>query len=122
MPPDRLRSELADEHAAWQHGQGHVLGHAVNAPQPVDDLELQAVFDQALRVVLGQTLARSVLATQSQVRSLERAAIAFQLDALPADGPQRLLPNTLERELPHSALSCLRAAANSLRFAGPTTG
>ena len=60
------------------------------------------MFDQALRVVLVQALARSVLDTKSQVRSLERASIEFQLDALPADGPQRLLPNALERELAES--------------------
>lgn len=58
----------------------------------------------ALRAVAeaDQALARSVLDTKSQVRSLERAAIEFQLDALPADGPQRLLPNSLERELTES--------------------
>jgi phosphate:Na+ symporter len=58
----------------------------------------------ALRAVAeaDQALARSVLDTKSQVRSLESSAIEFQLDALPADGPQRLLPNALERELAES--------------------
>ena len=60
------------------------------------------MFDQALRVVLVRALARSVRDTKSQARTLERAAIEFQLDALTADGPQRLLPNALERELAES--------------------
>jgi phosphate:Na+ symporter len=59
---------------------------------------------RALRAVAeaDQTLARSVLDTKSQVRSLERAAIEFQVEPQPADGPQRLLPNALERELAES--------------------
>jgi len=59
---------------------------------------------RALRAVAGadQALARSVLDTKSQVRSLERAAIEFQVESQPADGAQRLLPNALERELTES--------------------
>jgi phosphate:Na+ symporter len=59
---------------------------------------------RALRAVADadQALARSVLDAKSQVRSLERAAIEFQVDSLPADGPRRLLPNALERELAES--------------------
>jgi hypothetical protein len=49
-----LRREFCDQHAAWQHRQCHVLGHAVDAPQLVDDLELQSVLDQTFRVVLRQ--------------------------------------------------------------------
>jgi phosphate:Na+ symporter len=59
---------------------------------------------RALRAVAAsdQTLARSVLDSKSQVRSLERAAVEFQIESQPADGAQRLLPNALERELTES--------------------
>ena len=68
---------------------------------------------RALRAVAeaDQALARSVLDTKPQVRSLERAAIEFQLEAQSADGPQRLLPNALERELTES----LRRAYSLIR-------
>jgi phosphate:Na+ symporter len=59
---------------------------------------------RALRAVSAsdQTLARSVLDSKSQVRSLERAAVEFQIESQTADGAQRLLPNALERELTES--------------------
>jgi len=59
---------------------------------------------RALRAVAAsdQTLARSVLDSKSQVRSLERAAVEFQIESQTADGAQRLLPNALERELTES--------------------
>jgi phosphate:Na+ symporter len=59
---------------------------------------------RALRAVAAsdQALARSVLDSKSQVRSLERAAVEFQIESQPADGAQRLLPNALERELTES--------------------
>jgi phosphate:Na+ symporter len=47
-------------------------------------------------------LARSVLETKSQVRGLERAAIEFPVETQTVDGPQRLLPTALERELTES--------------------
>jgi phosphate:Na+ symporter len=59
---------------------------------------------RALRAVAAsdQSLARSVLDSKSQVRSLERAAVEFQIESQSADGAQRLLPNALERELTES--------------------
>ena len=59
---------------------------------------------RALRAVADadQALARSVLDAKSQVRSLERAAVEFPIESRPVDGPQRLLPNALERELTES--------------------
>ena len=68
---------------------------------------------RALRAVAeaDQALARSVLDTKPQVRSLERAALEFSLEAQPADGPQRLLPNALERDLTES----LRRAYSLIR-------
>ena len=59
---------------------------------------------RALRAVAdgSQDLARAVLETKSQVRSLERAAVEFQLDAPPGDGLQRVMPTMLERELTES--------------------
>ena len=47
-------------------------------------------------------LARTVLETKSQVRSLERAAFEFPVEPQPIDGPQRVLPTALERELTES--------------------
>ena len=58
-----------------------------------------------------QELARAVLETKPQVRSLERAAIEFQLEPAASDAPQRLLPNALERELTES----LRRAYSLIR-------
>ena len=59
---------------------------------------------RALRAVAeaDQELARSVLDAKSQVRGLERAAVDLQVESQPVDGPQRLLPNALERELTES--------------------
>ena len=59
---------------------------------------------RALRAVAeaDQPLARAVLDTKPQVRSLERAALEFPFEAPSADGPQRLLPNALERDLSES--------------------
>ena len=47
-------------------------------------------------------LARTVLDSKSNVRSLERAAVEFQVEPQPIDGPQRVLPTALERELTES--------------------
>ncbi len=59
---------------------------------------------RALRAVAesDHELARAVLETKSQVRSLERAAVEFQVEPQPIDGPQRVLPTALERELTES--------------------
>ena len=59
---------------------------------------------QALRAVAeaDQELARSVLDSKSQVRTLERAAIEPQIQARETDAPQWVLPTALERELTES--------------------
>jgi len=59
---------------------------------------------RALRAVAdaNHALALSVLDTKSQVRSLERAVVEFQVESQPIDGPQRVLPSALERELTES--------------------
>jgi phosphate:Na+ symporter len=49
-----------------------------------------------------QALARAVLETKPQVRSLERAAIEFQLEPQTPDVPLPLQPNSLERALTES--------------------
>lgn len=76
---------------------------------------------RALRAVAeaDRELARSVLKTKSQVRSLEQAAVEFQVEPQPVDGPQRLLPNALEREL---AESLRRAYSLIRRFVRVGTG
>ena len=43
-----------------------------------------------------------MLETKGQVRSLERAAVEFQLEPQASDSPQRVLPTALERELTES--------------------
>ncbi len=78
---------------------------------------LAEAVGQELRRALGavaeadQALALAVLDTKSQVRSLERAAVDLQVESQPGDGPQRLLPNALERELTES----LRRAYSLIR-------
>ena len=59
---------------------------------------------RALRAVADadHALALSVLDTKSQVRSLERAVVEFQVESQLIDGPQRVLPSALERELTES--------------------
>jgi hypothetical protein len=47
-------------------------------------------------------LAQAVLETKPQVRSLERAAIEFQLEPRTSDAPQLQLPTALERALTES--------------------
>ena len=47
-------------------------------------------------------LARTVLDSKSNVRSLERAAVEFQVEPQSIDGLQRVLPTALERELTES--------------------
>lgn len=79
---------------------------------------------RALRAVAeaDRELARSVLKTKSQLRSLEQAAVEFkefQVEPQPLDGPQRLLPNALEREL---AESLRRAYSLIRRFVRVGTG
>jgi phosphoenolpyruvate synthase/pyruvate phosphate dikinase len=69
---------------------------------------LAAAVSQGLRRALGavanadQALARAVPETKPQVRSLERAAIKFQLEPQALDAPQRQLPTALERALTES--------------------
>lgn len=69
---------------------------------------LAAAVSQELRRALGavaeadQALARAVLETKPQVRSLERAAIEFQLEPQASDAPQLQLPTALERALTES--------------------
>jgi phosphate:Na+ symporter len=69
---------------------------------------LAAAVSQELRRALGavadadQALARAVLETKPHVRSLERAAIEFQLEPQTSDAPPRPLPTALERALTES--------------------
>lgn len=79
------------------------------SPQARAQLQaLAAAVGQELRRALtavadsDQALARAVLETKPQVRSLERAAIEFQLEPQTSDAPQPLLPNSLERALTES--------------------
>jgi phosphate:Na+ symporter len=59
---------------------------------------------RSLRAVADadQSLARAVLDTKPRVRSLERAAIEFQIEPQLSDDPQRILPSAFERELTES--------------------
>jgi hypothetical protein len=57
---------------------------------------LQAVGNE------DQELAAAVIDAKSQVRGLERAAIDFSVETTPEDGPRRLRPSALERELAES--------------------
>lgn len=61
-------------------------------------------FRRALQAVSeeDQELARAVIDAKSQVRGLERAAVEFPIDTPADDGPRRLRPNALERELAES--------------------
>jgi phosphate:Na+ symporter len=61
-------------------------------------------FRRALQAVReeDQETARSVIDAKSQVRTLERAVIDFQIDAAPDEGARLLRPNALERELAES--------------------
>jgi phosphate:Na+ symporter len=76
---------------------------------------------RALRAVAeaDQALARSVVDAKPQVRSLERAALEFPFEVQPADGPQRFLPNALEREFTESVR---RAYSLIRRFVRVGTG
>ena len=89
--------------------QRHTERGTAISPQARAQLQaLAAAVSQELRRALGavadadQALARAVLESKPQVRSLERAAIEFQLEPQPSDAPQLLLPNSLERALTES--------------------
>ena len=89
--------------------QRHTERGTAISPQARSQLQtLAAAVSQELRRALGavanadQALARAVLETKPQVRSLERAAIEFQLEPQALDAPQRQLPTALERALTES--------------------
>lgn len=89
--------------------QRHVEGGSTLSPQARKSLSAfaQAVSQElrhALRAVGGSdpVLARSVLDSKAQLRSLERAAIEPQVQSGQTDGPQWVLPSALERELTES--------------------
>jgi len=89
--------------------QRHTERGTAISPQARSQLQtLAAAVSQELRRALGavanadQALARAVLETKPQVRSLERAAIEFQLEPQASDAPQRQLPTALERALTES--------------------
>jgi phosphate:Na+ symporter len=89
--------------------QRHTERGTAISPQARAQLQtLAAAVSQELRRALGavadadQALARAVLESKSQVRSLERAAIEFQLEPQTSDAPQRQLPTALERALTES--------------------
>jgi hypothetical protein len=50
-----LRVELPSQNAPWQHGNCHVFGHTVDAPQFVNYLQFYPMLGKAIRVALGQT-------------------------------------------------------------------
>ncbi len=76
---------------------------------------------RAVRAVADsdQALARAVLETKPQVRSLERAAVELQIETPSSDVPQRVLPTALERDLTESLR---RAYSLVRRFARVGTG
>lgn len=87
----------------------HVERGTETSPQARE--QLQALADavsqelrRGLRAVAAsdQELARAVLETKGQVRTLERAAIEFQIEPRSSDDPQPVLPTALERELTES--------------------
>jgi phosphate:Na+ symporter len=89
--------------------QRHTERGTAISPQARSQLQtLAAAVSQELRRALGavaeadQALARAVLESKPQVRSLERAAIEFQLEPQTADAPQRQLPTAFERALTES--------------------
>ena len=89
--------------------QRHAESGAAMSPQTREGLRAfaQAVSQelrQALRAVAedDQDLARAVLESKSQVRTLERAAIEPQVQARESDAPHWVLPTALERELTES--------------------
>ena len=89
--------------------QRHTERGTAISPQARAQLRtLAAAVSQELRRALGavadadQALARAVLESKPQVRSLERAAIEFQLEPQTSDAPQRQLPTALERALTES--------------------
>ncbi len=104
----------------------HVERGTETSPQAREQLRALATavsqeLRRALRAVADsdQALARAVLDTKGQVRSLERAAVEFQLELQTSDSPQRLLPTALERELTESLR---RAYSLVRRFARVGTG
>ena len=106
--------------------QRHAESSASMSPQAREGLSAfaQAVSQelrQALRAVAeaDQELARSVLDSKSQVRTLERAAIEPQVQARETDAPQWVLPTALERELTESVR---RAYSLVRRFVRVGTG
>jgi phosphate:Na+ symporter len=87
----------------------HAERGTATSPQAREQLcALAAAVSQelhrALRAVADsdQTLARAVLQSKPQVRSLERAAIEIPLEAQLSASDQRVLPTALERELTES--------------------
>ncbi len=89
--------------------QRHTERGTAISPQARAQLQtLAAAVSQELRRALGavadadQALARAVLETKPQMRSLERAAIEVQLEPQTSDAPQRQLPTALERALTES--------------------
>ena len=89
--------------------QRHAESSAAMSPETREGLRAfaQAVSQelrQALRAVAedDQDLARAMLESKSQVRTLERAAIGPQVQAGQTEAPQWVLPTALERELTES--------------------
>lgn len=89
--------------------QRHTERGTAISPQARAQLQtLAAAVSQELRRALGavadadQALARAVLETKPQMRSLERAAIEVQLEPQTSDASQRQLPTALERALTES--------------------
>ena len=106
--------------------QRHAESSASMSPQAREGLSAFAhavsqELRQALRAVAeaDQELARSVLDSKSQVRTLERAAIEPQVQARETDAPQWVLPTALERELTESVR---RAYSLVRRFVRVGTG
>jgi phosphate:Na+ symporter len=106
--------------------QRHTERGTAISPQARAQLQaLAAAVSQELRRALGavadadQALARAVLESKPQVRSLERAAIEFQLEPQTPDAPQRQLPTASERALTESLR---RAYSLTRRFVRIGTG
>ena len=97
--------DLIDREMVPLYRSHHERGTAMTAAAREQLRSLADAVSQELRRAVpavgeaDQALARTVLQAKPQVRSLERAAVGWQVGTSLANGVQRALPNALEREL-----------------------
>jgi phosphate:Na+ symporter len=101
-------ADLVDKEMIPLH-QRHVERGTETDPESRERLQalsdaVRQEFRRALQAVgeADSEMAGAVINAKSQVRELERAAIDFTINSNPDDGPRRLRPNSLERELAES--------------------